>query len=287
MGQDVEEAASPLHVSADQDEGCKAVVHAMRHIFHHTDTEGVLLVDATNGFNTINRQADLQNISVICPSIAQILIYTYKTPVMTVIVKSGENCLNEGHYTKRSIGDGHVCPGSNSSNPPVENRTDVEQAWFADDATSAVYCNNLKAWWDDLTVLGPTFGYYLNGSKTHLVVKPEHEEMARQLFTDNDVNISIEGKYQLNAALGSRTFTEEYVINKLQGWIQEITCLAKIATTQLHAAYATFTHGPSSRWSYISSTIPDIHDLLLPLETTIHQCLIPALTGRAPRSRLE
>ena len=136
-------------------------------------------------------------------------------------------------------------------------------------------------------MLGPTFGYYPNGSKTYLVVKPEHEETARQLFTDTDVNISIEGKRHLGAALGSRTFTEEYVTNKVQGWTQEITCLAEIATTQPHAAYAAFTHGLSSRWSYISRTIPDIHDLLLPLETAILQCLIPAITGRAPCSRQE
>ena len=117
------------------------------------------------------------------------------------------------------------------------------QAWFADDATSAASCNKLKTWWDDLTVLGSTFGYYPNGSKTHLIVKPEHEETARQLFTDTDVNISIEGKRHLGAALGSRTFTEEYVTNKVQGWTQEITLLAEIASTQPHAAYATFTHG--------------------------------------------
>ena len=75
--------------------------------------------------------------------------------------------------------------------------------------------------------------------------------------------------------------------NKVQGWTHEITRLAEIATTQPHAAYAAFTHGHSSRWSYISRTIPDIHDLLLPLETVIHQCLITALTGRAPCSRQE
>ena len=75
--------------------------------------------------------------------------------------------------------------------------------------------------------------------------------------------------------------------NKVQGWTQEITRLAEIATTQPHAAYAAFTHGLSSRWSYISRTIPDIHDLLLPMETAIHQCLIPTLTGRAPCSRQE
>ena len=122
VGRDVEEVAGPLQVCAGQDRGCEAAVHAMRRIFHHPDTEGVLLVDATNAFNTINRQAALQNISIICPSIAQILINTHRTPVRMVIVGTGKNHLNGGHYTGRSIGDGHVCPGSNPSNPPVENK---------------------------------------------------------------------------------------------------------------------------------------------------------------------
>ena len=288
VGQDVEEAAGPLQVCAGQDGGCEAAVHAMRRIFHHPDTEGVLLVDATNAFNTINRQAALHNISIICPSIAQILINTYRTPVRMVIVGSGEIASTEG----TTQGDPLAMAMYSLAVTPLihqlrTNSPEVQQAWFADDATSAASCNKLKTWWDDLTVLGPTFGYYPNGSKTHLVVKPEHEETARQLFTDTDVNISIEGKRHLGAALGSRTFTEEYVTNKVQVWTQEITRLAEIATTQPHAAYAAFTHGLSSRWSYISRTIPDIHDLLLPLETAIHQCLIPAITGRAPCSRQE
>ena len=63
------------------------------------------------------------------------------------------------------------------------NSPDVQQAWFADDATSAASCSKLKTWWDDLIELGPTFGYYPNGPKTHLIVKPEHEEIARQLYS--------------------------------------------------------------------------------------------------------
>ena len=73
---------------------------------------------------------------------------------------------------------------------------------------------------------------------------------------------------------------EAYVSSKVKEWVQEIMHLSKIASSQPHAAYAAFAHGLSSRWSYISRTIPDIKDLLLPLESAIHQHLIPALTGR-------
>ena len=74
---------------------------------------------------------------------------------------------------------------------------------------------------------------------------------------------------------------------KVLGWTKEIEHLAKVAVSQPHAAYAAFTHGLSSRWTYLLRTIPDIQDLLLPLENAIHQSLIPALTGRPPCSTLE
>ena len=94
---------------------------------------------------------------------------------------------------------------------------DVHQVWYADDATGASTCRDLRAWWDDLSDQGPTFGYHPNASKTYLVVKQEHEVHATQLFADTDVHITIHGKRHLGAALGSKTFTEEYVSNKVQG----------------------------------------------------------------------
>ena len=139
----------------------------------------------------------------------------------------------------------------------------VQQVWFADDATGASTCTNLKSWWNELSARGPAFGYYPNGSKTYLVVKQEHESSARQLFDDTDVHITIQGKRHLGAAIGSRTFTEEYVSHKVQTWTEEIKRIAKVATSQPHAAYATFTHGLSSRWTYLLRTISDIQDLLI------------------------
>ncbi len=56
--------AGPLQLCAGQDGGCEAAVHSMKSIF---DTEGALLVDATNAFNSINRKSTLHNVSVLCP----------------------------------------------------------------------------------------------------------------------------------------------------------------------------------------------------------------------------
>ena len=101
------------------------------------------------------------------------------------------------------------------------------------------------------------------------------------------VNVTTEGKRHLGAAIGSHSFTEEYVSRKVQVWSEEVQRLAHVAVSQPHAAYAAFTHGLASRWTYLLRTIPDVQDLLFPLENAIQQHLIPALTGLPPCSELE
>ena len=53
-------------------------VHAMKRIFALPSVEGVLLVDATNAFNELNRQVTLRNVEVVCPVLAPILANTYR-----------------------------------------------------------------------------------------------------------------------------------------------------------------------------------------------------------------
>ena len=78
---DVLEVAGSLQLCAGQDAGNEAAVHAMRAIFCDDSTEAVLLVDASNAFNCLNRQVALHNIQTLCPPLANILINTYRKNV--------------------------------------------------------------------------------------------------------------------------------------------------------------------------------------------------------------
>ena len=50
------------------------VIHTLDDIFREDSTEGVLLIDASNVFNTLNRKSALANSLNLCPSIAAVLI---------------------------------------------------------------------------------------------------------------------------------------------------------------------------------------------------------------------
>ena len=53
--QDILESSGLLQVCTEHISGSEAAVHAMNSLFQHEKADAVLLVDASNAFNTINR----------------------------------------------------------------------------------------------------------------------------------------------------------------------------------------------------------------------------------------
>jgi len=81
-------------------------------------------------------------------------------------------------------------------------------------------------WCDELLAAGPALGYYPNAKKCWLVVKPEKLKEANDVFSGTGINITTEGRKHLGAALGQRSYLEEYVGSKVKEWISEVTLLA-------------------------------------------------------------
>ena len=137
--------------------------------------------------------------------------------------------------------------------------------WFADDATAGGNLTHLKTWWDNISELASEYGYHPNASKTWLIVSEGNLEAATELFQGTGVSITEEGRRHLGAAIGTRSFVEGYVHHKVSNWVQEVERLSSIAATQPHAAYAAFTHGLTSKWTYLARTIPNLEELFKPL----------------------
>ena len=93
---EVLEVSGSLQLCAGQPAGSEAAVHAMRNIFDADGTDAVLLTDASNAFNALNRAAALHNSSVLCPSIAVYAINTYRLPSRLFVVGGQELKSSEG-----------------------------------------------------------------------------------------------------------------------------------------------------------------------------------------------
>ena len=278
VGKDVQSAAGSLQLAAGHVAGNETAVHAMRRLFNDSDSEGVLLVDAVNAFNRLNRRAALWNVRVLCPALAPVVINTYRTDVDLFV--GGETIKSKEGTTQ---GDPLGMAIYSVAITPLIRRVgsaDNKQLWFADDAASSAKLSALRRWWNALEREGPAFGYFVNSEKTWLVTTEEHFDEAQEIFHDTGVNITVSGKRHLGAAVGTHEFVNEYVSQQVNGWVEQIGRLSDIAKSQPQSAYAAFRHSLSGRWTYLSRVVPGISQLLSPVEQAIRQRFIPALTGQ-------
>ena len=145
---------------------------------------------------------------------------------------------------------------------------------------------NVYTFRERLVEIGPQYGYFPNASKTWMVVMKEKFEEAQAVFDGTGVNVTQEGKRYLGASLGTKAFTE-IVSEKVLEWTKEIEVLSTFAVSQPHAAYACYTHGLSSKWTFLCRTIPNISERLRPLEEAIRYKFLPAITGQSALSDVE
>jgi hypothetical protein len=75
---EIRRAAGALQTCAGLEGGCEAACHAIQSAFTEDSVEGVLLIDAENAFNALNRRAALHNIQFRAPRLARYLINTYR-----------------------------------------------------------------------------------------------------------------------------------------------------------------------------------------------------------------
>ena len=68
----------------------------MSQIFDEEGSDGVLLIDASNAFNQMNRSVALHNIQILCKEMALYIINTYRSPSRLFICGGGEILSQEG-----------------------------------------------------------------------------------------------------------------------------------------------------------------------------------------------
>lgn len=282
---DITSAVGNLQVCAGQKAGCEAAIHAMRKIFDEPDCDAVLMVDASNAFNNINRKVTLHNTRIKCPSFARYIENLYSHPAKQFvsdretgrceIIDSAEGTTQGDPVAMAMYAIGLLKLQDRISHE----KTQVKHVAYADDITGAGKIEDIKKWWDEIVLYGPMQGYYPNAQKTVLIVKPQKLDLAKEKFKNTDITIKTGGEKHLGAILGPMHDREKFIKDRVEEWVNEIRRLAKIATIEPHAAYTALTFGIRHRWNYLMRTVPGIGHLLEPLEQTIKRELLPALAG--------
>ena len=203
-----------LQVCAGQEAGSEAAIQAMEKIFKEESTETVLLVDAANAFNSINRKVFLHNISILCPAISTFVTNCYTTPARLFVIGGTEIRFNEGTTQEDpvvmaiyAIG---ITPLIMMIIELVTTRCDdLKMVAFVDDFSAAGKLSSFLQWWTTLLEIGPKFGYYPEPKKSWLITKLETHTLAKEVFETTKVKITNSGKRYLGSVLGTLLFKKE------------------------------------------------------------------------------
>ena len=139
--QDLQAAVGSLQLCADQDAGCEAAVHVMSSIFSEDNTEAMLFVDASNAFNSLNRQVTLLNSEAICPSLSRVLVNTYRSRSWLFV--DGQCLLSKEGTTQ---GDPLAMAMYAIGTKPLINKLNgiTKQVWYTDDSGAGSTLLNLR-----------------------------------------------------------------------------------------------------------------------------------------------
>ena len=83
--------------------GIEHAIHALRHEFETPQAEAMLLIDAENAFNSLNRNLALKYIEMICPSLINALRITF-----SFVCKRQNDTITGRNNTRRPTRNGDV-----------------------------------------------------------------------------------------------------------------------------------------------------------------------------------
>ena len=188
---DVEDVCGSAQLCAGVNLGIEGAIHAIHDLYNenHENDWGILMIDATNAFNSINWVSLLWNARILRPTASQFLFNCYK----------GWACLVLSNYSEYIYSREGVTQGDPISmlmyaigTIPLIRQLSIDndwtQVWYADDSSVCGKLTSVRAWFDLLTEVGPRFGYFPEPSKSYLIINDCCTDMARDLFHDSQIN---------------------------------------------------------------------------------------------------
>ena len=276
---DIQETCGSLQECTGLKSGAEVAVHFIREQFKLDTTEAVIVVDASNAFNSVNRAALLHNIQILCPEFATIAINMYRAPCR-LFVCGTEITSSEGTTQGDNLAMSLFAIATLPVLRKLEQLQVVSQVWLADDATSVGTFESLYKWWTTIINEGKKYGYYINQIKSCLILKNKEDlPKVRDIFKDCEISIKLGGQRHLGAVVGSDEYKDLYIKNLVNEWCSMLNKLVKYAVSQPHAAYSAFTHGVRHKFTYFMRTLEGLENYLDPIDKIITNEFLPTLLG--------
>ena len=140
---DLKNIGKHFHLCLGQKCGIQYAVHSLRNEFEKPETDAILLIDAENAFNSLNRELALKNVEILCPALHHALANSYKQPsnlyVNNTVLTSTEGT-TQGDPLEMAMYGIRIIPLIELLLKP-----NVTQKRYADDGSAEGALNSLRA----------------------------------------------------------------------------------------------------------------------------------------------
>ena len=168
-------------------------------MFNKESTEAVLMVDASNAFNAINREAFLHTAKILCPSISTYVSNCYWSPT-DLYIQGGRSIKSEEGTTQGdpkamaiyALGITPLLAWLSKKSNEGNSASASKQVVFADDLNGIGTVESLKKWWSLREEEGKKFGYNVNPKKSYLIVKEQYKNIKTLKYRQKDIDISVQ-----------------------------------------------------------------------------------------------
>ena len=240
---------------------------------------GILTIDASNAFNSLNRVALLWNVRLLWPTAARFVFNTYQGWSALVLRGSDEHLASMEGVTQ---GDPmSMFLYAIGTLPLIRCLKDVSrylQIWYADDSCAGGSLSSIREWFDRLVALGPLLGYVPEPTKCHLIVSESNIDNAKLIFCDTGVNIVTGGKF-LGGTIGCKAAMDSFVSDKVAKWTDFVGKLSSMCISQPQSAYIGLTKSLQSEWIFLQRIMPNCATLFDDVEQALVNSFLPSLFG--------
>ena len=159
----------------------------MRNEFEKPETDAILLIDAENAFNLLNREFAPENVETLCPALHHALANLYNNSsglyVNNTVLTSTQGT-SQGDPLAMTMYGIEIIPLIG-----LLQKSNVTQKWYADYGRTVGDFRGLRAILNNLVVHGKAFGYNVNTSKCQLIVKENRRESAIKVFEGANITM--------------------------------------------------------------------------------------------------
>ena len=232
-------------------------------------------MDASNAFNSLNRETALWNARILWPRCSRFLFNTYRG-FASLFVAGADEYSREG----TTQGDPLAMFFYGVSLLPLirklKDPNNALQSWYADDSAAIAKLKKLEIWLKNLIEEDPAFGYFPEPSKSFLIVDKQYAEEAHHIFDKYSITI-VEGKRFLGGFIGDGNEKDIYLKKKELECVDKIEKLSFVAKTEPQCALSRLTKSLQAEWNFSHRVLGGSSQLFQPLENLLMKKFLPAI----------